>query len=792
MAAAPPEDPPRRRPGLEEALTLRWGTWLGAAALLLAGVFLVRTAVEEGWLGPEARCALAALLGAALVGGAEWLRRKPAPERPNIPWPDYAPQALAAGGVAVLFGAAYATAVLYALVPPLVGFALMAAVALGGLTLALVQGPVVAAVGILGAYATPALVDSTDPWLPGLFAYLLLVTAAALAVLRQVGVAWLGWAATMAAAGWVVIGGVMANGPDELWWPALFVPAVALLHLALLPGAALEGAVGRRLAWIPFGLLGLTALALVASGTALAPAVAVLLLSPIAIWKGAAEPRMDRLPLIGALFGLLMLLAWPIAPWSPGGEAVTIEGVVQAVLPTTPWADAALLPFLLAAAALAALHFGAGAMMERRAPHPLRWAALPAAVPVLVLLVAFLRVRGFALDIRWGLAALALAGALVALATMARREEALQRAGVHAAGATAALALGCAMVLSDAWLTVAVALFLPPLAWIEARADLPALRRVALAVAAVVLVRLLLNPFVLGYAFGPLPVLNGLLPAYGLPAIGFALAAVLFRRRGDDTTVAVLEAGAITFATALLLLEVRHWTGGGAIDGGDWTFREAALQASGLAVMATLLRLATARLGERPVPAAGWRLQMALSAVIGMLLVVGNPAFDSGAQVSATLLLNELLPAYAIPAVLAALAARSAAAAQPQGFREALGGYALLAAFAWVTLSVRHAFHPEAMPLDDADPTAAELYAYSGAWLALGAALLALGIRGRLRVLRLAALGLMALTIAKAFLVDMGDLVGLWRVVSFLALGLALIALGWVYRRYVVAPAATT
>jgi uncharacterized membrane protein len=54
------------------------------------------------------------------------------------------------------------------------------------------------------------------------------------------------------------------------------------------------------------------------------------------------------------------------------------------------------------------------------------------------------------------------------------------------------------------------------------------------------------------------------------------------------------------------------------------------------------------------------------------------------------------------------------------------------------------------------------------------------------RALRLAALGLMALTVAKAFLVDMGDLVGLWRVVSFLALGLALIALGWVYRRFVV------
>ena len=196
----PPPNPRRLRcrtrsppaaAGLEEALTLRWGVWLGAGALLLAGVFLVRMAVEEGWLGPELRCGLAGLLGLGLILGAAWLRRRPAAERPNIPagipWPDQVPAALAAGGVAILFGAAYATGVMYALVPPLLGFALLALVALGGIALALVFGPVVAAIGIAGAYLTPALVETRDPSLPGLFLYLLAVTAAALVVLRQVG-----------------------------------------------------------------------------------------------------------------------------------------------------------------------------------------------------------------------------------------------------------------------------------------------------------------------------------------------------------------------------------------------------------------------------------------------------------------------------------------------------------------------------------------------------------------------------------------------------------------------------
>ena len=79
-----------------------------------------------------------------------------------------------------------------------------------------------------------------------------------------------------------------------------------------------------------------------------------------------------------------------------------------------------------------------------------------------------------------------------------------------------------------------------------------------------------------------------------------------------------------------------------------------------------------------------------------------------------------------------------------------------------------------------------ELWAYSGAWLALGAALMAAGWRSGLRGLRLAALSLVALVAAKVFLVDMAGLGGLWRVLSFLGLGLSLIGLGAFYRRFVV------
>ena len=70
---------------------------------------------------------------------------------------------------------------------------------------------------------------------------------------------------------------------------------------------------------------------------------------------------------------------------------------------------------------------------------------------------------------------------------------------------------------------------------------------------------------------------------------------------------------------------------------------------------------------------------------------------------------------------------------------------------------------------------------------ALFAALLAWGLRAGRRPVRLAALALVGLASAKVFVVDMADLDGLWRVLSFLGLGLSLIGLSALYRRVVTA-----
>src|SRR6185312_7033337 len=119
--------------------------------------------------------------------------------------------------------------------------------------------------------------------------------------------------------------------------------------------------------------------------------------------------------------------------------------------------------------------------------------------------------------------------------------------------------LAATFALSTAWLSVALALHLPAMGWIDGRVRAPVIRWLALIVAAGVLVRLVLNPYVLEYPLAATPIFNWLLYGYGVPALAFIVATRQFGSRADDLTTAVLEGGSILFGTALLTLELRHF-----------------------------------------------------------------------------------------------------------------------------------------------------------------------------------------------------------------------------------------
>ena len=62
-------------------------------------------------------------------------------------------------------------------------------------------------------------------------------------------------------------------------------------------------------------------------------------------------------------------------------------------------------------------------------------------------------------------------------------------------------------------------------------------------------------------------------------------------------------------------------------------------------------------------------------------------------------------------------------------------------------------------------------------------ALLAASITLRSLPLRVASAAVIVLTVLKVFFIDMSDLTGIYRALSFLGLGAVLIGIGWFYQR---------
>jgi len=74
-------------------------------------------------------------------------------------------------------------------------------------------------------------------------------------------------------------------------------------------------------------------------------------------------------------------------------------------------------------------------------------------------------------------------------------------------------------------------------------------------------------------------------------------------------------------------------------------------------------------------------------------------------------------------------------------------------------------------------------FTYSAFFMLFGATLLAVGFLRRSAFLRWQALVLLAATIAKVFLVDISQLSQGFRILSFIGLGLLLLAVSFVYQR---------
>ena len=154
--APPSTDPPprlRQPVSLGDLVGGRVLAWIGGVATLFGIVLFLALAVARGWIGPEARVALAGLGSAALLGTGVWLHAKRGRTEASI--------VLVGVATCGLFVTLLVASHVYALIAPQV--AVIGAIATGAVATILAirwAGIAIAMLGLLGALLSPLFVGA--------------------------------------------------------------------------------------------------------------------------------------------------------------------------------------------------------------------------------------------------------------------------------------------------------------------------------------------------------------------------------------------------------------------------------------------------------------------------------------------------------------------------------------------------------------------------------------------------------------------------------------------------------
>lgn len=161
QAAKPAPPPPKPEPGDRPSLVTSILGWGGAVALVLAAAYLIRLAVESGWLTPVRQVACAAISGLVLIGAGFFMRHI------NRQYAGLLP----AGGVAILFLSIYGAHLFYGLMPATPAASAVVFVCLLSLWLCRAfESDLYALFAVAGSYSAPVLISGA-PSITGLVIY---------------------------------------------------------------------------------------------------------------------------------------------------------------------------------------------------------------------------------------------------------------------------------------------------------------------------------------------------------------------------------------------------------------------------------------------------------------------------------------------------------------------------------------------------------------------------------------------------------------------------------------------
>jgi len=747
-APLPADVPSSQRPDLIRALKDNWMVWLGGLSVGLAGIFMVSHSITAGLIGPAQQLMFALLTGLALHAGAEYLRSSNRGANQVF-------AALAGGGSITLYAALLAGVHHYGLIGPKMGLFGLALVSIGTMLLALFHGPLLAVMGLSGAYLVPLLIGGDDGSLAFVLSYSFLITVSSLMLMRYVYRDWL-WYATLAGAflWWLVTASGAVIGPSTAWYIAgLFVvfavvPTLAglalphlreaLLSLLVLWGLSLIGQPGEG----PFFWNWLLIL----------PAAALVPQSRGALWF---------LPW-GAV--LVSALGWLGYAGRSGADGVYLTQMA-------PAHQGGFLSYLIVATILC-VALGLWHWVRQRDRR--RWASFTLLSPLVWAVIGWLLIHGHQTSPMWSVAMLMIGGGYGLIAWKLESLERYRGGVVWAVlAAHISYSLAAVMIAREASLTLALSAQFVSLAWLARRYQMPELYLLLKAALALVVARLTFNPWLQDYDAG----LHWSLWTYGGATLFAGIATWLAGR--DRAIRPWLEGATLHLLVLFLGAEMRYWLYEGDIFAREYSFTEAAINTL---LWGALSVTYTVRAGASE--SLEWlyrlfsRVLITLSSLSYLiLLTLHNPWWGAG-NISDTPIVNMLLFAYGGPVLLALAVSRfPSLAPRFWSLCVAAAGFLLFTA-----LEIRQLWQGSDMGLSFG-VSEGELYSYSVVSLFYAIGAIIYSTRRGNTVLYKAGMALLGLVIAKIFLIDMAGLQGLWRVAAFMGLGLALLGLAWMYRR---------
>lgn len=781
----------KQTPDLESLVGGRWSVLLGGFALALGLIFMVQYTIEAGLLGPGPSIVLGFLFSIGLFGAGEWLRRSDK----GFDLPIYAkadvPGILTGVGAIGAFATLYAAHALYGFIGPGLAFVGLTALGIGTMLLSSVHGPKLAAIGVLGAYVAPLLVDSRDPNPIALALHVITVTAVVMAIARLRAWTWLAIAASIFSALWIMLAAITDGTSSGLAGAMMMIVITAIFIVSYgwheFQNRHIEDAKTSWVTTFSFSLLTIAFIIQLAANQAL-PQTATALITAIIIIAGACmASSLASTSIHASIIILITILTSKLNLQNVPGLHTT-DDFMKGIVPID---SAGFLTNVLLLALPPALFAIWGSWRSAEfAKRQAGWlASAAAAIAFFGLLFTYLRLAPFETRPLIGAVGMGIAMLLVflteAFSRKTNHDEEAPASAAFAVGAVSSLSLSFAIAISLGWLPLAFSLTALGVAAVYIMRPITIISWLALAAGILAGISLWFNMPLQYPNVSTTLIFNGLLILLGVPSLCLIFAGELLRFTNQGAVV--LPANALT-AIGLavfglfIAVEVVHVVNNGNLVNA----RQSLAETSGHALASLFLAFGLRRLAKSTGHTVFTYASLTASAISVAIIALGllfafNPFFD-GSTVDAGTFFNLLLPAYLLTGLTAAGISLYSRGNSPRWYTLMYAGLSGVLLFSYASLSLRKIFQGERLasylPTSDL-----EFWLYSPLWLALGAIILAVGLRYNSLVIRAASGILILLTILKVFLLDMSELEGFLRAISFIGLGLSLIVVGRFYQR---------